>query len=597
MKNQLTRLLLLAVLIFSIASCSTAQQSPSWDVKSDTWTGTDALGRTLPGYTECGSPRSGKFVGIFYFLWHNGTEGPYDITKILSKNPVNPEWGHLYAFHHWGEPELGYYLSNDDYVIRKHCRMLAAAGVDTLIFDASNSFTYQENYLKLCETYRQLRNGGERTPQICFLVKGTEGAQNLYNEFYAQNLYPELWFRWQGKPLILVVPPDHYVNTAPVALPNPLNGFFTTRTCWAWSDPSGWFGSGRNRWCWLDGYNTRTGWQPQQPGWHTRNLPEEVSVSVAEHPTSNIGRSFNNGVEPLASTQRPAKGLFFAEQWQRALSIDPAFLFITGWNEWTAQRFISDGTQRFLGRQLPAGETYFVDAYSQEYSRDIEPMSGGHGDDYYYQMVAGIRRFKGVRRTDAASGRISIHINGDFTDWNNVRPEYRDAVGDTEHRDSVGWGNAGHYINTAGRNDFVRMKVAYDDNYIYFYAQTKDSITAHTDPNWMLLFINTDVNHATGWHGYDYLVNLETPSETTTTVKRSRGGWNWQTVGTVPCRVVGNQMELRIPRSLIGLQRNPITFDFHWADNIQHPDNITDFSISGDSAPDRTFNYHFTTQH
>ena len=55
------------------------------------------------------------------------------------------------------------------------------------------------------------------------------------------------------------------------------------------------------------------------------------------------------------------------------------------------------------GRVLPAGETFFVDLYAQEFSRDIEPMRGGYGDNYYWQMVANIRRYKGVRPVPTAS--------------------------------------------------------------------------------------------------------------------------------------------------------------------------------------------------
>ena len=44
----------------------------------------------------------------------------------------------------------------------------------------------------------------------------------------------------------------------------------------------------------------------------------------------------------------------------------------------------------------------FVDEFDQEHSRDIEPMKGGHGDNYYYQMVDYIRRYKGLAQ--AASG-------------------------------------------------------------------------------------------------------------------------------------------------------------------------------------------------
>lgn len=63
-------------------------------------------------------------------------------------------------------------------------------------------------------------------------------------------------------------------------------------------------------------------------------------MAVAEHPLSNIGRSFHDGVQPETDrydvTPDTDKGLYFAEQWSRALEVDPEFVFVTGWNEWTA---------------------------------------------------------------------------------------------------------------------------------------------------------------------------------------------------------------------------------------------------------------------
>ena len=86
---------------------------------------------------------------------------------------------------------------------------------------------------------------------------------------------------------------------------------------------------------------------------------------------------------------------WFGKQWERALQVDPQFIFITSWNEWIAMRL-----PEFNGRREPV---MFVDQYTQEYSRDIEPMKGGHGDDYYYQLVSYVRRYKGVRQPPVAA--------------------------------------------------------------------------------------------------------------------------------------------------------------------------------------------------
>ena len=76
------------------------------------------------------------------------------------------------------------------------------------------------------------------------------------------------------------------------------------------------------------------------------------------------------------------------EQWDRALKVDPSLIFVTGWNEWIALR-----APEFAGD----GPVAFVDMYTQEYGRDLEPMKGGHEDAYYYQLVNYARMYKGAR--------------------------------------------------------------------------------------------------------------------------------------------------------------------------------------------------------
>src|SRR5271166_2777688 len=70
------------------------------------------------------------------------------------------------------------------------------------------------------------------------------------------------------------------------------------------------------------------------------------------------------------------------------------------------------GTSGFAGRFSPAnmplhgtGPVTFVDEFDAEFSRDIEPMKGAHGDNYYYQLVANIRRFKGARPVPVVQAR------------------------------------------------------------------------------------------------------------------------------------------------------------------------------------------------
>jgi hypothetical protein len=205
------------------------------------------------------------------------------------------------------------------------------------------------------------------------------------------------------------------------------------------------------------------------------------------------------------------------------------------------------------------------------------------------QMAQNIRRYKGVRPIPELAGFHPITVDGRFADWAGIEVEYRDTVGDTIHRDYQGYGGL-HYTNDTGRNDIVTSKVAMSRSTIYFYVETKEPLTPHTGTNWMLLLIDADHDPVTGWCGYDYLVNQRVVDGKTTTLQRYAGG-AWVEVSKLTYRYAGNKLELGIPRRLLGLQGDEITFDFHWCD---HPTDLKDpisLCVSGDSAPNRRFNY------
>ena len=109
----------------------------------------------------------------------------------------------------------------------------------------------------------------------------------------------------------------------------------------------------------------------------------------------------------------------------------------------------------------------------------------------------------------------------------------------------------------------------------------------------MLLFLNVDQRKDTGWEGYDYRLNGVTLDDRRTVVQRNAGGWAWETVGEARYRVEGDRLMLAVPRRLGGLAGDPLSFDFHWADNIPGTGQIEDFFLYGDSAPGRRFDYRF----
>jgi hypothetical protein len=554
------------------------------DLMSDTWMATDGIGRELPGFEQCGPPKANRTVGIFYFLWL-GSHGTnlFDISRMLAANPENPAYGPPGAFHWWGEPHFGHYRSDDPWVIRRHAQMLSDAGVDALAFDVTNAFTYDHVVDVVGRTYSDVvRESGRQPPRFFFLTHTRSPAisRKLLDRIHAPRLHEPFWFPWKGRPLLL----------ADLEGQDPaVRSFFTIRESWAWTRGHKWFGDGRDRWPWLDHH-------PQTPGWHDDPAkPEHLSVCVAQHPVSNIGRSFHADAQPPPGQTDTGRGPCFAEQMQRAIEVGPEFLFITGWNEWVVQRFVHEkGGQPFLGRKLPPGGTYFVDAYNQEFSRDIEPMRGGHADNYYYQMVAGIRLYKGVRPRPRASPAKTVRINADFSQWSDVGPEYLDDVGDTKSRDFAGWGGE-HHVVRSGRNDFDTMKVARDATNLYFHVRTRGRISDPEGTNWMVLLLNTDCDARTGWCGYDVAVNRSRGADGSASIERNAGGWSWSPLGTGRMHRLGDALHVSVPRSLLGpvAGPGPLRFDFKWCDHVPERGDPTDFIDQGDTAPNGRFRYRY----
>ncbi len=222
-------------------------------------------------------------------------------------------------------------------------------------------------------------------------------------------------------------------------------------------------------------------------------------------------------------------------------------------------------------------------------------MHGGHTDDYYYQLAANIRRYKGIHAPDEVTVMKTIDLRRGFDQWSDVQPEFEDHAFDTLPRNSLGNFQAGPYADVTGRNDFVSCKVARDAKNVYFYVKTQEPITSYKDRFWMLLFIDADENPGTGWDGYDFVVNAKVIDTHTTTVMRGDGTGHWVESKSIPMRVEGRELMIAIPRAVLGQKPDGVALDFHWADNIQRLGDSKEFLLHGDCAPDRRAKYRYTS--
>ena len=582
-----------------------------------TWTAHDALDRTVSDNAKAGDPKDNRYVGLFYFLcWVGAGQVVQDNTKLYLEmgakdaiRYIEDHGGEAY----WAEPYFGYYRNTDTWVYRKHAYMLEAAGVDFIYLDVSNNEVFIPGHTALFDTWLEMRREGIDTPQIIFFNGDTPATfqsnmQKLFTTVYSDEnwaKYEELFFLWEGKPLIF----GNYSGLSG-DIKKKVDAKFTVRGSWAWTDQD-------NYWPWLQEYKgkfnasaatrvdmTVGGWGRDAEG----NF-ESLSVAMGHHPTMSKGRSYVNSNEPnnnkgdmeFSSVEQAGKGLCFEAQFlsmqyllEKKVEADQPFvMMITGWNEWIAGCFHSDDPQNMANT---TAKFAYVDQFNCEFSRDGEPMRNqdgyGIGDNYYYQMVDYIRRYKGITATPVADDQTSINIY-DLSDWEAIDMTYMDSLYDVEHRNSISYDPRYRYINNTGRNDIDYAKVSQDEGNLYFLVKTSHDIIVDNDAEWMNLYLNVDGDITTGWEGYDYVLNRDRDSFVITVEKFKNNTFETDVVGGAYYYVEGAYMTLRLSKELVGVSGKLSDMIFKWADNSVDNGDPMAFMDLGDAAPDNRFGFHY----
>lgn len=568
--------------------------------------GIDQLGRVISLDGQVSEPRDRK-VGIFYFLWHgqHGTNGPYNIYEIAQnpgatksqKNWMTNGGGDIGEFHYWSEPLFGYYFSTDQWVHRKNLQMLMAAGIDFLVFDATNAYTYTTPFKKLLEVWYEYFEAGYDVPKLAFYTNSSSGdtINRLYDEIYGNaklnQKYPrlgELWFYYDGKPLVIGDKNDPELSAA-------CREYFRIKTnVWPNGDRDDdgfpWMEFGRN--------------MTDDAVYGLDGRKEVVNVSIAQHDntvmmsmTAFYGgndrtRSWHDGANDK-SANAEAYGYNVAEQWEWAISVDPEMVFFTGWNEWIAQRLDPGNNTKT--------PIYFCDCCTPNTSRDAAPVKGLFGDNYYMQLIDCVRQYKGTAARVKVGANKTIDVSGSFDQWDgaDVTARYTDYKNDTVNRNTRGYGRI-KYTDETGRNDFVSLKAVKDDETIYFYAETAEDITPMTDDSWMTLFINSDSSYSDAkWIGmFDFAVNLEKPENGKAVLSRLNADGSAEKVGTCEMKVEGKKLMIAVSRELLGVKDKLVNLQFKWADNYQRTEegalDVYSFYTNGDAAPIGRLTYVFS---
>lgn len=533
--------------------------------------GVDALNRVIGAAGD----ELDRDVGLFYFLWL-GAHGNkvYDVSELLENNPddvldPNSAISPKNAYHFWGEPLYGYYRSDDPWVLTRHVELFTAAGVDYLLFDVTNGPTYDNVVRALIKILDKYQKQGFDVPKIGFLTNAATRnvVQSVYNNYYtagSEYYYPELWYSPLGKPMICS-------NTMFFDESKPadkvLIDFFDIRnTQWP-----------NNIYQDEEGFPWMSWTYPQM------NYNGTMSVSVAQHvgskmslTDSNWGRGYSQ-TDFKNKTERVNEGSNFQSQWSTVYKNNADKkdsvnnVFVTGWNEWIAIK------------KYEMDEVFFVDLYNEEYSRDLEMMKGGYGDNYYMQLVKNLQEFKYEPLTK--KNPIKVTVSGiDDEKWNSITP-YNDFNGDAMERDFAGYDPSTRYTDKSNRNDIVSVKVTGDSEKLYFLIENALDIPEKSalDKNWMNIWLRTNESKT----GYNFVINREANK-----IHKIENNV-YTDVGNAQVTVRGKQMFVSVNKSLINLKDNQV-LNFKVSDNVDGSDPMN-FYQYGDSAPigrlDYTYGY------
>jgi hypothetical protein len=596
---------LLFLLAVNAARAETAANSPQIPITNANWAGTDDLGRSLPSFAQTGPTKPDRYVGLFYWQWHSKliSTPQYDMTEYLKTHPKEmdynafPPGGPAHPTVYWGQPLMGYYRSTDPWVIRKHLALIADAGVDFLFLDYTNAEVYDAELTTLLKVADDLKSKGLAVPRLTFFLnyKPEWKIESLYKNWYKPGKHDDMWFRWDGKPLLMTAMPTDASKLKDPALLPEIQKFFTWRKTWALGladkDP--------HIWRFIATPQEKPAIGPdgkieqmvvcKSMGGPIWNALEEGGVSAIRGKKFTAADYDNGWCLP-----DKARGVFFQTEWNKADKVGPPMLLVTGWNEWTAGIWEQLGVP-MLGRPTAKGHGYIVDEFNMQFDRDLEPMKGGYGDDYYWQFVINMRKYKGMTPPEPVSARETIAIDGPVSEWDDVRPVYHDTVGDIADRDWDGSPPGIHYTDHSARNDIASAQVARDSTIVFFHVTTAAALTSPGDDTWMNLFIDTDQDRKTGWDGYDLLINRSRTGNTASVERHTGDGWNWKKVADVPIHWTGKDLVIAIPRKLLA-PANPagaLRFDFKWADHLPAVPEPMDFYTKGDAAPDGRFNFRF----
>jgi len=324
--------------------------------------------------------QNGRQVGIFYSPW-------FPPTTWASQGGCT-----------WAMPALGAYRSDNVNVIDQHTEWLVDAGADVIIMDWSNNLEHSPGCncrpdLRAIEDATEVvfdrmvwrRNNGLPWLRIAIFI-GTEGdcssptngrlttkADQIKSQYLDSPGRREVYWEWRGLPYLGV-----FALTCEAQAQAYTHPSFTVQAISAGLSGRG-FTDGnyasQNLWTWDENYEPL-------PSYAVRdNRPEQMTVLAALRGTGTLTLPgwLNDGSQGIGTARRGRLGgQTFRDMWSLARQRDVPLVLVQSFNEWT-------GCPSNPGEEM-----------DPEFSNDIEPMHGGHGDLYLRLFKQEARWFKGL---------------------------------------------------------------------------------------------------------------------------------------------------------------------------------------------------------
>jgi len=195
------------------------------------------------------------------------------------------------------------------------------------------------------------------------------------------------------------------------------------------------------------------------------NLPFSDALLSSELADTMYGRGYTSENGADHSDDAIESSSNFEEEWAYAIEKDVKYTFVTGWNEWVAIKSAANLGMNSSYQECQGKRVYFVDTVNEEYSRDIEMMNGGYGDNVYLSLLRNTRAYKGQIAELSASATSTINIARGLSQWNSVNDIYYNMTGAT-NRNYINFSNTSYYVDNSIKNDVSSIRVTHDDSYV-----------------------------------------------------------------------------------------------------------------------------------